>query len=159
MLRMCVYMHSRFIENHPIRILEDGSLISEVVLSQHASHPPLPLTSPVPRRRQPPMPTAVRPAVAVARPCATHTWTPLSRPPHNTAIAKTPCSLSLSLSAQAKTEPPAPSLHFLLSVQADGTRSKPSPPLPPLLPSHPPPPSKHRSSPGIWPHRWHRPLS
>jgi hypothetical protein len=23
MLRMCVYMHSRFIENHPIRILED----------------------------------------------------------------------------------------------------------------------------------------
>jgi hypothetical protein len=34
MLRMCVYMHSRFIENHPIRILEDGPLISEVVLSQ-----------------------------------------------------------------------------------------------------------------------------
>jgi hypothetical protein len=33
MLHMCVYMHSRFIENHPIRILEDGSLISEVVLS------------------------------------------------------------------------------------------------------------------------------
>jgi hypothetical protein len=31
---MCVYMHSRFIENHPIRILEDGPLISEVVLSQ-----------------------------------------------------------------------------------------------------------------------------
>jgi hypothetical protein len=35
MLRMCVYMHSRFVENHPIRILEDGSLISEVVLSHH----------------------------------------------------------------------------------------------------------------------------
>jgi hypothetical protein len=34
MLRMCVYMHSRFVENHPIRILEDGPLISEVVLSQ-----------------------------------------------------------------------------------------------------------------------------
>jgi hypothetical protein len=33
MLRMCVYMHSRFIENHLIRILEDGPLISEVVLS------------------------------------------------------------------------------------------------------------------------------
>jgi hypothetical protein len=33
MLRMCVYMHSRFIENHSIRILEDGPLISEVVLS------------------------------------------------------------------------------------------------------------------------------
>jgi hypothetical protein len=33
MLRMCVYMHSRFVENHPIRILEDGPLISEVVLS------------------------------------------------------------------------------------------------------------------------------
>jgi hypothetical protein len=33
---MCVYMHSRFIENHPIRILEDGFLISEGVLS----HPP-----------------------------------------------------------------------------------------------------------------------
>jgi hypothetical protein len=27
-------MHSRFVENHPIRILEDGPLISEVVLSQ-----------------------------------------------------------------------------------------------------------------------------
>jgi hypothetical protein len=33
MLHMCVYMHSRFVENHPIRILEDGPLISEVVLS------------------------------------------------------------------------------------------------------------------------------
>jgi hypothetical protein len=31
---MCVYMHSRFVENHPIQILEDGPLISEVVLSQ-----------------------------------------------------------------------------------------------------------------------------
>jgi hypothetical protein len=37
MLRMCVYMHSRFIENHPIWILEDGPLISEVVLSQQLS--------------------------------------------------------------------------------------------------------------------------
>jgi hypothetical protein len=36
MLRMCVYMHSCFIENHPIRILEDGPLISEVALSQNA---------------------------------------------------------------------------------------------------------------------------
>jgi hypothetical protein len=34
MLRMCVYIHSRFVENHPIRILEDGPLISEGVLSQ-----------------------------------------------------------------------------------------------------------------------------
>jgi hypothetical protein len=34
MLCMCVCMHSRFIENHPIRILKDGPLISEVVLSQ-----------------------------------------------------------------------------------------------------------------------------
>jgi hypothetical protein len=34
MLRMCVYMHSRFVKNDPIRILEDGPLISEVVLSQ-----------------------------------------------------------------------------------------------------------------------------
>jgi predicted RNA-binding protein YlxR (DUF448 family) len=33
MLRMCVYMHSRFDENHLIRILEDGPLISEMVLS------------------------------------------------------------------------------------------------------------------------------
>jgi hypothetical protein len=33
MLRMCVYMHSRFVENHPIWILKDGPLISEVVLS------------------------------------------------------------------------------------------------------------------------------
>jgi hypothetical protein len=38
MLRMCVYMHSRFIENHPIRILEDGPLISEGVLSQPLQH-------------------------------------------------------------------------------------------------------------------------
>jgi hypothetical protein len=35
MLRLCVYMHSRFIENHPIQILEDGLLISEVVLSHN----------------------------------------------------------------------------------------------------------------------------
>jgi hypothetical protein len=34
MLRMCVYMHSLFVENHPIRFLEDRPLISEVVLSQ-----------------------------------------------------------------------------------------------------------------------------
>jgi hypothetical protein len=37
MLRMCVYMHFRFVENHPIRILEDGSLISKVVLSHHTA--------------------------------------------------------------------------------------------------------------------------
>jgi hypothetical protein len=35
MLRMCVYMYSCFVENHPIRILEDEPLISEVVLSQN----------------------------------------------------------------------------------------------------------------------------
>jgi hypothetical protein len=29
---MCVYMHSHFVENHPIRILEDGPLIFEVVM-------------------------------------------------------------------------------------------------------------------------------
>jgi hypothetical protein len=34
MLCMCVYMHFRFVENHPIRILEDGPLISEGVVSQ-----------------------------------------------------------------------------------------------------------------------------
>jgi predicted RNA-binding protein YlxR (DUF448 family) len=34
MLRMCVYMHSRFVENHLIRILKDRPLISKVVLSQ-----------------------------------------------------------------------------------------------------------------------------
>jgi hypothetical protein len=34
---MCVYMHYRFIENHPIWILEDEPLISEVVLS-HIAH-------------------------------------------------------------------------------------------------------------------------
>jgi hypothetical protein len=33
MLRMCVCMHSRFIENHPIQILEYELLISEVILS------------------------------------------------------------------------------------------------------------------------------
>jgi hypothetical protein len=37
MLRMCVYMHSRFIKNHPIRILKDGPLIYKMVLSQHAA--------------------------------------------------------------------------------------------------------------------------
>jgi hypothetical protein len=37
MLRMYVYMHSRFIENHPIWILEDGPIISEKVLSQLVS--------------------------------------------------------------------------------------------------------------------------
>jgi hypothetical protein len=36
MLHMCVYMHSRFVENHLIWILEDGPFISEVVLSQLA---------------------------------------------------------------------------------------------------------------------------
>jgi hypothetical protein len=41
MLRMCVYMHSRFVENHPIRILEDGPLISEEVLSHLLITPPL----------------------------------------------------------------------------------------------------------------------
>jgi hypothetical protein len=34
MLRMCVGMHSHFVENQPIRILKDGPLISEVILSQ-----------------------------------------------------------------------------------------------------------------------------
>jgi hypothetical protein len=29
MIRMCVYLHSRFIKNHPIRIRKDGTLISE----------------------------------------------------------------------------------------------------------------------------------
>jgi hypothetical protein len=33
MLHMYVYMHSRFVENHPIRILEDRPLISKGVLS------------------------------------------------------------------------------------------------------------------------------
>jgi hypothetical protein len=33
MLRICVYMHSRFVENHPIQILENGPLIFEWVLS------------------------------------------------------------------------------------------------------------------------------
>jgi hypothetical protein len=33
MFRMCVYIHFCFVENHLIQILEDGPLISEVVLS------------------------------------------------------------------------------------------------------------------------------
>jgi hypothetical protein len=37
MLRMCVYMHSCFVENHLIQILEDGPLIFKVVLSQLVS--------------------------------------------------------------------------------------------------------------------------
>jgi hypothetical protein len=39
----------------------------------------------------------------------------------------------LSLSAQPETESPVPSLHLLLSARADDTRSKPSPPSPPLI--------------------------
>jgi hypothetical protein len=35
MLHMCFYMHSHFIWNHLVRILEDRPLISVVVLSQH----------------------------------------------------------------------------------------------------------------------------
>jgi hypothetical protein len=34
---MCL-LYSRFVENHPIRILEDGPLISEAVLSQLLAH-------------------------------------------------------------------------------------------------------------------------
>jgi hypothetical protein len=34
---MCVYMHSCFVKNHRILILEDSPLISEVVLSQQVS--------------------------------------------------------------------------------------------------------------------------
>jgi hypothetical protein len=30
-------MHSHFVENHPIRILNDGPLISEVIMSQLVS--------------------------------------------------------------------------------------------------------------------------
>jgi hypothetical protein len=44
MLHMCVCMHSRFIKNYLIWILEDGLFISEVVLSQPFStqtSPPL----------------------------------------------------------------------------------------------------------------------
>jgi hypothetical protein len=37
MIRMCAYMHSRFVENHLTRILKDGPLISEGVLSQLVS--------------------------------------------------------------------------------------------------------------------------
>jgi hypothetical protein len=37
MLHMCVCTHSSFVENHPIRILDDGLLISEVVLSHEAT--------------------------------------------------------------------------------------------------------------------------
>jgi hypothetical protein len=40
---------------------------------------------------------------------------------------------SCSLSAQPETESPVPSLHLLLSARADDTRSKPSPPSPPLI--------------------------
>jgi hypothetical protein len=39
MLCMCVCMHSRFVENQSIWILEDGPLISKVVLSQLVSEP------------------------------------------------------------------------------------------------------------------------
>jgi hypothetical protein len=39
MLCMCVCMHSHFVKNHLIQILEDGPLISKVVLSQSALSP------------------------------------------------------------------------------------------------------------------------
>jgi hypothetical protein len=38
MIHICVYMSSRFIENHLIWILEDRLLISEVVLSHFDTH-------------------------------------------------------------------------------------------------------------------------
>jgi hypothetical protein len=38
---MCICMHSRFVENHSIWILEDGPLISEVILSQHRPSRPM----------------------------------------------------------------------------------------------------------------------
>jgi hypothetical protein len=34
---MCVYMHSLLVENHPIQILKNRPLISEVVLSQYVA--------------------------------------------------------------------------------------------------------------------------
>jgi hypothetical protein len=37
MLRMCACIHSHFVENNLIRILEDGPLISEIVLSDPLS--------------------------------------------------------------------------------------------------------------------------
>jgi hypothetical protein len=46
MLRMCLNMHSRFVENHPIRILEDGPLISEGVLPHLVSNGTSPSVAP-----------------------------------------------------------------------------------------------------------------
>jgi hypothetical protein len=46
MLRMCICIYSRFVENHPIRILKDGLLISEVILSQRTHRPNTKYTEP-----------------------------------------------------------------------------------------------------------------
>jgi hypothetical protein len=83
MFRTCVYMHSRFVENHPIRILKDGPLISEVVLSQRQAAgtptrqaaPPRPAaaraslypTAPAPPRSRPTMTSSAPEARAIAR--------------------------------------------------------------------------------------------
>jgi hypothetical protein len=51
MLRMCVYIYSRFVKNHPIRIVKNGPLISKMVLSQTQqrkpfAHSKIPVTGP-----------------------------------------------------------------------------------------------------------------
>jgi hypothetical protein len=66
MLSMCVCMHYRFVENHPIWILEDGPLISKVVLS-HRQTPlllPQPHGEPADRSRALPMPRMLKPPVS-----------------------------------------------------------------------------------------------
>jgi hypothetical protein len=99
---------------------------------------PFSRTGPPPRSRRSPAPMLLNPAPPYPGPATDRTphppvpphtvWLQLTAPPPST-----PDPPSCSLSTQPKTEPPEPSLLFLLSVRADGTRSKPSPPSPPLV--------------------------
>jgi hypothetical protein len=85
----------------------------------HTHAAPLPPCCSTRGRHTRDLPTAGRTPPYCASPCRVATTRRL--PP------------SCSLLAQPKTESSAPSLHFLVSARADGTRSKPSPPSPPLV--------------------------
>jgi hypothetical protein len=70
MLRMCVYMHFRFVKNHPIRILKDGpsflrrfchsstrppAPVATRPITGFRHNRPAPASSPPPRLRLPPL--------------------------------------------------------------------------------------------------------
>jgi hypothetical protein len=90
-------------------------------------------------RTRPPSHSRCSPAPVLLDPGPPHPGPTYRRP--DPPYCASPCRVattrrlppSCSLLAQPKTESSAPSLHFLVSARADGTRSKPSPPSPPLV--------------------------